>query len=212
MKKVSFIKAMCAFIVTAAAIAVIGGNLNPNNTPSPTMRTLDELYKNIQPGLPSDWKPYPTEPQSTGAGSIHLTIAGANPIQGGCTAERKEGTIVVTGLGHQVMTPIDSATGLPTGYRKHSLLTITKYIDRASPLLYRAQSENRMMDLTFRFYRDRQGEEEHYYSIFLEDARAASIRTAYPNIEEISFVYETIRWIAVRDGIEFADSWQVDPM
>ena len=50
MKKISFIKAMAAFVLMGIAICVIGGDLNPGNTPSPTMRTLDELYKNIQPG------------------------------------------------------------------------------------------------------------------------------------------------------------------
>ena len=47
---------LSAILITAY---VTGGDLNPGNAPSPTMRTLDELYKNIQPGLPSDWKPYP---------------------------------------------------------------------------------------------------------------------------------------------------------
>ena len=48
MKKISFMQAMSAFVLMAIAVCVIGGNLNPDNLPAPSMRTLDELYKNFE--------------------------------------------------------------------------------------------------------------------------------------------------------------------
>lgn len=209
MKKISFMQAMSAFVLMAIAVCVIGGNLNPTNTPVPSMRTLDELYKNIQPGLPSDWKPYPLESQTTGAGAIHLTIGGVFPIEGSCDASFKEGTIVVVGLGHEIDVPYNVGTGAPSGGPAHEPFVITKYVDKASPRLYQALAENRSMDLLFRFYRtdNAHGQEEHYYTIFLDNARIVNMRMAFPNIEQISFVYQTIRWTYEPDGIEFEDNW-----
>jgi type VI secretion system secreted protein Hcp len=209
MKKLSFIQVVAAFVLMAIAIVVIGGNLNPDNTPAPTMRTLDELYKNIQPGLPSDWKPYPTEAQTTGTGSIHLWISGTFPIEGSCQAERKENSIVVVGLGHEIAVPIDAGSGLPAGAPAHKPFVISKYVDKASPRLYQALAENRNLNLTCKYYRteSRHGEEQWYYTMVLENARVSNIRMAYPNIEQVSFVYESIRWVYVPNGIEFEDEW-----
>lgn len=190
------------------AMVVIGGNLNPTNTPAPTMRTLDELYKNIQPGLPSDWRPYPLESQTTGADAVHLWIEGGFPIAGSCTAQQKENSIVVVGLGHEVDLPYDPSSGAATGHLVHSPLVITKCIDKSSPQLYRACAEGRAMDLTLRFYRTAaHGQEEQYYTIEMHNARIVNIRMAFPNIEQVSFVYETIRWRYERDGIEFEGRW-----
>lgn len=200
---------LSAILITAY---VTGGDLNPGNTPSPTMRTLDELYTNIQPGLPSDWKPYPTAAQSAGAGSIHLWIGGGYPIAGGCTAAGKENSVVVVGLGHEINSPYDAASGLPTGKRVHTPVIITKYTDKASPQLYQALALNRTMNLIFRYYRTGPGgQEQEYYLVELINARIVNIKAAYPNLEQVSFVYERIRWLYVPDGVDFEDEWNQPP-
>jgi hypothetical protein len=38
--------------------------------------------------------------------------------------------------GLEIVSPRDSASGLPTGKRQHKPLTITKELDRSSPLLF----------------------------------------------------------------------------
>jgi type VI secretion system secreted protein Hcp len=209
MKKIPFIQAMSMFVLMAIAIGVIGGNLNPDNLPAPSMRTLDELYKNIQPGLPSDWKPYPLESQTTGAGAIHLRIEGVFPIEGSCQAPYKDDTIVVIGLGHEINIPYNAGSGLPSSGPAHEPFVISKYIDKASPRLYQAMTEGRSMRLTFKFYRtdNAHSQEEWYYTVFLDNARVVNMRMAHPNIEQVSFVYETIRWTYEPGNIEWEDDW-----
>ncbi|MEN6309759.1 MAG: type VI secretion system tube protein TssD [Anaerohalosphaeraceae bacterium] len=197
---------------------VTGGDLNPNNTPSPTMRTLDELYKNIQPGLPSDWLPYPKEQQVAGVGAIHMAVRGQvqGDIQGSCTAGPKErtNTSVVVGLGHEILVPTDAASGLPTGRRQHKPLIVTKYVDKATPLLYTALVNNENLTrVELRFYRTNdKGLDELYYMIRLTNARISDNKTAGPNIEQISFAYQRIEWIWINGEITAMDDWEASPV
>ena len=196
-------------LLAAAAVHVIGGDLNPDNTPSPTMRTLDELYKNIQPGLPSDWIPYPVEPQVTDHSAIHLSLeTSQNPIPGSVRLREMENTIRIVGLGHQIELPYDIGSGHVTGQPEHGAIIVTKYTDKSSPLLYKALLNNEMVTLAeLKFYRtNAAGQQEHYYTIRLEQGRLIKIQTAFPNIEQIHIAYQSIRWTWEPDGIEFQDT------
>ena len=187
------------------AAYVTGGDLNPDNTPSPTMRTLDELYKNIQPGLPSDWKPYPDAAQTTGQSAVYLTIA---EIDGSCQAQGHPNSIRIVGLGHQVELPYNWGTGQVSGSRIYGPIIVTKYIDKSSPLLYQALAQNQtkqQAELVF----DRinsTGQLEWYFKITLDDVKIIKIQTAYPNIEQISLAFRKIKWRWQDDSvIEFED-------
>jgi type VI secretion system secreted protein Hcp len=212
MKKISFIKAMAVFMLVGFAMCVIGGDLNPGNTPSPTMRTLDELYKNIQPGLPSDWKPLPTNTQCETGGAINMSIEGEQQgnIEGSCTTQGRADTIIVVGLGHQTSAQIDPASGLITGRILAGQFYVTKYVDKASPKLYQALcTGEHLPEVQLKFYRTGStGQQEQYYTIRMEDAMITSIRTAFPNIEEIAFLPKTMRWTWEIDGIEYQYNFQ----
>ncbi len=163
---------LCLMIAVAC---VVGGDLNPGNTPSPTMRTLDELYKNIQPGLPSDWLPYPTEQQVVGKGAILMSVTGQ--VQGRFHGSAIEDMIKVVGLGHQLVNPVDAASGLPTGKRQHKPMVISKYIDSSTPQLYRSQvTHETLTHVYLRFFRkDAVGREDQYYTIDLVNARIIDV-------------------------------------
>lgn len=205
MKKISFIKTMTVFLLAGFAMCVIGGDLNPGNTPSPTMRTLDELYKNIQPGLPSDWQPFPSHTQCETGGAINMTVDGQNQgnIQGSCTTEGKEDTIIIVGLGHEASVPFDSGSGTITGTVNTGPYYVLKYVDESSPKLYRALGTGeRLLQVQLKFYRiNPVDEEEQYYTILMEDVHIVSIRTAFPNLEEIAFLPRRVRWTWEDGGI-----------
>jgi len=195
-------------LIMVGTTFVIGGDLNPGNTPSPTMRTLDEIYKNIQPGLPSDWLPYPQEQQVIGTGAVLMALTGQT--QGNIRGSAIENMIQVVGLGHQIISPRDPASGLPTGKRQHKPLIISKYTDRSTPQLYTVLVNNENLTHVYlRFFRKDAGNRNvQYYSIHLMNASIAGIDTAYPNIEQVSFVYERIEWIWVDGGITATDDWE----
>jgi type VI secretion system secreted protein Hcp len=156
---------------------------------------------------------------------FHMTLTGKTQgeIAKGCsTMTGREDTILCQALNHEVYIPRDPQTGLPTGKRVHNALTVTKVFDKASPLLYQALSTGeRMSDVTMKLYRiNPSGNEEHYFTIKLEDAIIVSIKPWIPNaldptrekfthMEDLSFTYTKIIWTWVIDGVEAQDSWQV---
>jgi type VI secretion system secreted protein Hcp len=137
-------------------------------------------------------------------------------IQGDVTEAGKEGWIECISYQHSVVSPRDAASGLPTGKRQHKPFTITKAIDKASPLLYKVLIDNEnLLYVDLYFYEDT----EHYFTIRLEDAHIASMQTFIPPdpldtvasgerpIEQVTFVYGKIIWTHEVASIESSDSW-----
>ncbi len=154
---------------------------------------------------------------------FHMEITGKTQgliSEGCCSIEGRENTILCQALEHEVYIPRDPQTGLPTGKRVHNPLTVTKVFDKASPLLYQALTQGeRMTKVVLKFYRiNPSGNEEHYFTIELEDAIIVSIKPWIPNaldhtkesfthMEDVSFTYSKIRWreeIASKEG---SDDW-----
>src|SRR4051794_3294922 len=57
-------------------------------------------------------------------------------IKGSVTQKGREGKIMVIAVSHEIVSPRDAASGLPTGKRMHKPFVITKELDKSSPLLY----------------------------------------------------------------------------
>lgn len=86
----------------------------------------------------------------------------------------------------------------------HQELTITKPVDKSSPLLGKAISENECLTCDFVFYRtNRFGINEPYYKLKLANARLSNIGLTIPHTindspgqaeESVSFTYESINW------------------
>jgi type VI secretion system secreted protein Hcp len=79
--------------------------------------------------------------------NAYLTIKGAvqGQIKGSVTQKGREGQIAVYAYHHEVISPRDSASGLPTGKRQHKPLSITKEIDKSTPLLLRVLVTNEVL-------------------------------------------------------------------
>lgn len=149
--------------------------------------------------------------------ALSLEIGGQR-IQGGSTFRGREGTINVLDFQMGVETPREPGSGMAAGRLIYQPITILKEIDRSTPLLYRALTQNLVVDRgIFKWYRvDSTGREAHYFTIALEQGRVVQVKTVLPNIQEaanrdrtaydqVQFRFQTIRWTFEEGGIEHED-------
>ncbi|EIP85399.1 hcp protein [Burkholderia humptydooensis MSMB43] len=152
----------------------------------------------------------------------YLTLEGETQgnIEGSCAIAGHENKILVQGVEHKIEIPKNLQTGLPTGPRIHGPMMLTKEIDKSSPKLAQAlTSGEHMKSVVLEYWRiNKDGKQEHYYTVKLENAILMEIRSWTPNclvldnkelshMEDVSFTYEKITWTYVLDGIEAEDSW-----
>lgn len=147
----------------------------------------------------------------------------AGQIKGSTTQKGREGLIMVFAYTHGIDSPRDTASGRPTGKRKHGALTITKEIDKASPLIYSALVNNETItEFDLRFWRPSSkgtGAEEQFYTIKLTNASISAVdqyvldtkdpaNMKYPPMEKVSFTYQKITWTYEDGGITAEDDWE----
>lgn len=120
-----------------------------------------------------------------------------------------------------VATSREAGTGMATGRRQYQPLLIRKRIDKSSPLLMRALTNNEVITGEFKFFRPNpagDGTTEQFYTVSIKGARIASIRlispdttdpksASQPPMEEITFVFQTITWVYNNGGISHTDTW-----
>jgi type VI secretion system secreted protein Hcp len=125
----------------------------------------------------------------------------------------KNGSIALIAVEHSIVSPRDLATGMASGKRQHSPITLTKETDRTSPLFYRLISRNEVIPKAEIFFFGlgtqgglTTGRETNLYTITLTKAfvsnivfggridEAAKERDRLPLTERISFVYDSILW------------------
>lgn len=111
-----------------------------------------------------------------------------------------------------------AASGAPSGRRTYEPIVFRKRIDKSSPLLWRALSRNEVIEGSFRFFRQSpDGTTEHFFTIELGSGRISAIRTISPDTvdpatakqppyEEVSIVFQTIRWTYVKGGVQHQDT------
>lgn len=154
-------------------------------------------------------------------GYMKLTGERQGEIKGSVTQAGREDSIMVIAVNHEVISPRDAASGLPTGKRQHRPLTITKEVDKSSPLLMQALVNNEnIVELEVRFWRpSKSGQEQQFYTIQLRDASIAGIRfemlnNKYPENmqhkerEHVSFCYQKIIWAFEDGGLTAEDDWE----
>jgi len=147
-------------------------------------------------------------------------------IKGSVTQKGRENKIMVIAVSHEIISPRDAASGLPTGKRQHKPLVITKEIDKSSPLLYNALVNNENIpEWELQFWTPQikatsgVGTEVQHYTIKLINANIASISFRMPNnkhpelmkfaeFEEIAFTYQKVEWTWNDGGIMAMDDWE----
>ncbi len=147
-------------------------------------------------------------------------------IKGSVTQKGREGKIQVIAVSHEIISPRDAASGLPTGKRQHKPFVITKELDKSSPLLYNVLVNNEnVTEWELQFWTPQikaasgGGVEVQHYTIKLTNANIASIAFRMPNnkhpelmrfaeYEEIAFTYQKIVWTWNDGGITADDDWE----
>lgn len=147
-------------------------------------------------------------------------------IKGSVTQKGREGKIAVIAVSHEVVSPRDAASGLPTGKRMHKPFVITKELDKSTPLLYNVLCNNENIEeWNLEFWTPQLkaatggGVETQHYTVKLTNANIASIafrmaNNKHPDLmkfaeyEEIAFTYQKIQWIWKDGGIEAVDDWE----
>jgi type VI secretion system secreted protein Hcp len=147
-------------------------------------------------------------------------------IKGSVTQKGREGSIMVIAVSHEIISPRDPASGLPTGKRMHKPFVITKELDKSSPLLYNVLVNNENVnEWELKFWTPQikatagVGAEVNHYSVRLINANIASISFRMPNnkhpelmkfaeYEEVAFTYQKIIWTWNEGGITSEDDWE----
>ena len=157
--------------------------------------------------------------------SAFLTLKGQKQgdIRGSVTQRGRENSILVHSYTHEIVSPRDAASGLPTGKRQHHPLILLKEVDRSSPLLWHALVTNEVLETwELRFWQTVSGAavtERQFYTVRLAGATIASMRSFMtdnqdqgganlPLREEVSFAYEKVEWVWTDGGVSASDSWQ----
>ena len=129
-----------------------------------------------------------------------------------------EGDSTIVSLGRENSIQIDSFNQemARTGGRiEHKHLVITKVIDKASPLLFKALSSDEPVDSAeFKFFRSSisgSGSEEHFYTIKIESGKIESMITFTDSndpyyFEEIAISFQDITWTDEINGSTHTDS------
>lgn len=147
-------------------------------------------------------------------------------INGSVTQKGRENWIMVIAINHEIVSPRDAASGLPTGKRMHKPFVITKELDKSSPLLFNALVTNENIPEWELQYWTPQlaakggvGAEKQHYTVKLTNANIASIRSVmlnnknpelsrYAEFEEVAFTYQKIEWTWKDGGITATDDWE----
>jgi type VI secretion system secreted protein Hcp len=140
-------------------------------------------------------------------------ISGVNPpdpdlVAGTLTVtDQQQGTfgpIDVTGLSHEIISPRDPASGLPTGKRQHQPITITKQMDKTTPLLLNDLTNNaNLTSVLIGLLKDG----KPVATIQLTNASVQHYVT-HGMTELWSFTYQKITWTWLDGGITASDDWE----
>lgn len=152
---------------------------------------------------------------------MRLTGETQGEVKGSVTEAGREDSMEIFGWSHEVISPRDAASGLPTGKRQHKPISVTKPVDKASPILMNILTNNEnITEWRLDAWRPaRSGKEFQYYTIELVNASIAGIRqeqlnNQYPENmkhevrEHIIFTYDKIIWTWHDGGITAEDDWE----
>ena len=157
------------------------------------------------------------------AQAFYITVQGQKQgaIKGDVTLKGHEGAILGLALSHDIVSPRDPQSGLPTGRRMHKPLTVTIPWGSATPKLLTALYNNEnLTSVHLSFWRPTAaGAEAQFMTIDLTNANVADLVSRVPNAgdpglvkmeeyNEISLTYQKIKTTYTDGGITATDDWE----
>lgn len=156
------------------------------------------------------------------AGQWYVTINGAKTgkFASEATGNLRDGKIMVIAVSHEIVSPRDHASGLPTGKRQHGAITIVKEWGPASPQLFAALCTNEVLSTVLLEYieTDATGKERVTSTIKLTNAHIVTANERWSfgatqtgssggsNAHSLSMTYQKIEW--TYGSIMAEDSWE----
>ena len=121
---------------------------------------------------------------------------------------RPNKTSLIFEFNHEVFLPFDVEQNIVQGSRRLGAFTITKEIDRMTPILYKYCCEGATLPkVTIILYKikEGQGSESPYFNFTLETTRIVSVKSRMPttkekknenvgHLEEVQFLSESFTW------------------
>ncbi len=134
----------------------------------------------------------------------NTAIDGTLTVSGQASGDFGSG-LTITGYSHEIVSPRDPATGLSTGRRQHKPLTITKELDKSSPLFLQALFTNENLTSVLIGLLSPSG--QPMATVKLTNAQVSD-DVQHGNTETISFTYQKITWTWLDGGITAEDDWE----
>ena len=137
------------------------------------------------------------------------------------TSLGRENSIECLLFEHSTLSARDLTTGLATGRRQFQPIKIRKRIDKSTPLLAKAMTENSVAEGEFKFFRPNptgDGTTEQFFTIKITGARVTETHLTSPNVEELAtsnqhpyedihFTFGVINWTYTNGGVTHEDTW-----
>jgi type VI secretion system secreted protein Hcp len=116
--------------------------------------------------------------------------------------------IPLSAVSHEIISPRDAQTGLPTGRRQHQPISVTMQWGPTTPKFLNAlvSNENLTSVLIGLLQRDRQGKVATVATIKLTNANVSHYVQTGDNVQ-FDFTYQKITWTWVSGGITAEDDW-----
>ena len=118
-----------------------------------------------------------------------------------------ETKVHVTSVSQQIAAPRDMSTGMASGKRMHKPITITKEVDRASPMLMRTMQSNGVLPQVTIEFAGGAGTGKAAQKIVLTNAMVSSIKTTGAT-ETLTLTYEQIEVTYAGGGKTAMDDWE----
>lgn len=132
------------------------------------------------------------------------SVAATVSVTGAKQGSFSQSPIPVTGFSHEIISPRDPASGLPTGKRQHQPIVITKQLDATTPLFLSALVTNEVLtNVTITLSEGGQ----QVATVVLTNATLSDY-TAHGTTEKWSFTYQKITWTWLNGGITASDDWE----